>query len=82
MGKGKGKQRRHAAKHLTPALLRLSRPAAPEEVLQRGTVTIAMVAHDDWCAYFTGKACSCEPEVSYRTVDQATLDHPAEPGQG
>jgi hypothetical protein len=64
-------------------LRRLSRPVASDEnPLEPGRVDVAIIAHDDWCASFTGRECTCEPDVEVRRVDQATLDHPAEPGQG
>ena len=28
-----------------------------------GTVAIMHTYHDDWCAFWTGGACNCEPEI-------------------
>ena len=67
---------------MAEALRRLSRPTDLDTLLEPGTVSVLMVAHDDWCAHFKGRDCTCEPAVEARRVSQATLDHPAEPGQG
>ncbi len=37
-----------------------------------GTVTPVVVAHDDWCPIFEGRACSCSPEVTIPTVSNPT----------
>lgn len=31
--------------------------------LRRGTTHHVTVAHDDWCGYFQGTQCNCNPEV-------------------
>ena len=64
-------------------LRRVSRPVANDEnPLEPGRVGVMLIAHDDWCAHFKGGECDCDPDVELRRVDTATLDHPAEPGQG
>jgi hypothetical protein len=37
--------------------------------LTHDAVTIATVAHDDWCLLLNGKGeCNCDPEISYRAA--------------
>lgn len=34
---------------------------------QPGTVSHAVVLHDDWCLIFKGKSCNCNPDVEIIT---------------
>ena len=34
-----------------------------ELVAEPGKVSHFMVAHDDWCDFFSGKSCNCNPEI-------------------
>ena len=35
---------------------------------QPGTITIAHIAHDDWCPKLNGGLCRCEPSIAFETV--------------
>jgi hypothetical protein len=47
--------------------------AAAAAGVQPGTVTLARVQHDDWCGFFRGRPCNCDPHV--------TLERLAGPGE-
>lgn len=36
-----------------------------------GAVTIAHIAHDDWCPKLTGGLCRCEPTILYEVLRDA-----------
>lgn len=82
MGEAKRRRDRERAAAMTPTLLALSRPMGADEAPARGQVSVAMILHDDWCAYFKGRECTCEPTVEWREISRATLEHPSEPGTG
>jgi hypothetical protein len=44
------------------------RQLADADAFPRGRVTIANVAHDDWCPRLRGGLCRCEPEIAYETL--------------
>jgi hypothetical protein len=70
------------AARITKAIRYVSRPAGDDEWLEPGKVSIWIVKHDDWCSQFKDGTCNCQPDFEVRRVDQATLDHPTEPGHG
>lgn len=40
-------------------------PRVPlNEPLERGRVYHMVVAHDDWCAFYGGGECNCNPEIT------------------
>ena len=36
---------------------------APDLAELPGRVGHILVSHDDWCAFFKGRACNCDPDV-------------------
>lgn len=48
----------------------LKKILATKKLLKPGTVSEIVVAHDDWCAFYSGrgKECDCDPEIVYRTI--------------
>lgn len=59
------KRRKHMKDHNY-----LKKILGAKESLKPGTITIANVAHDDWCSLYSGKGkeCDCNPEITYQTV--------------
>lgn len=49
---------------------KLLRLYAEGTVPMTGGVRHVSVRHDDWCAYFQGGHCNCDPEISF--IDHAT----------
>ena len=43
--------------------------AARPELAQRGRVMLATVVHDDWCDFFRGRSCNCDPKITYRPAE-------------
>lgn len=50
--------------HMVEALAGVAAGAFPP-----GTLTIAHIAHDDWCPALQGGLCRCEPDITYERVD-------------
>jgi hypothetical protein len=46
----------------------ISKLYPPEEALAPGSVTIALVGHDDWCPKLVGGLCRCNPDVVYERI--------------
>lgn len=39
-------------------------------VIKRGEATLVAVAHDDWCAFYQGEPCNCDPDIINRETGQ------------
>jgi len=37
-----------------------------------GTVTIVTVRHDDWCTFWAGGSCDCDPVIECRPLETET----------
>jgi hypothetical protein len=47
------------------------RQLADADALPRGHITIANIAHDDWCPKLRGGLCRCNPEITYEPLPAA-----------
>lgn len=34
--------------------------------LEPGSANVVTILHDDWCGYWTGQRCDCDPEFTVR----------------
>lgn len=37
--------------------------------VEPGTGLLLTVLHDDWCGYWTGQRCDCDPEIVRRPLE-------------
>jgi hypothetical protein len=63
------KSRRPSQKrHALALVAQLQAQLQAQGLLQPGTVAIADVAHDAWCAFYKGRECSCTPDITVEAL--------------
>jgi len=43
-------------------------------VCREADLHMITVYHDDWCGYFKGKRCNCDPEITLRAPAPGSLN--------
>lgn len=46
-------------------IAKLTKLTATQPIIP-GTIRHVDIYHDDWCAFYRGKPCNCDPDVSFR----------------
>jgi hypothetical protein len=58
-----------AKRQRKPEYLRRMMKALENGVMDEPTAALANVRHDDWCRYWKGGACNCDPYITMRTSE-------------
>ena len=43
--------------------------AFKDGIIDKGSVGLADIYHDQWCGHNKGRDCDCDPEIVWRTAD-------------